>query len=91
MYILAGRPLFSQIPFITFMFIHIYGLWVVNSFVEELRDINRQQDLKDMKAKQKERVKEDLERDGIAKIQQSREQMMHFNDGFENEKSWSTT
>lgn len=45
MYLIHGRPLFGQIPFILFMFVHAYGLWVVNSYVEELRFFKYEKDL----------------------------------------------
>jgi len=45
MYLIHGRPLFSQIPFIFFMLIHVYGLWVVNSYVEELRSFKYEKEL----------------------------------------------
>lgn len=45
MYLIAGRPLFSQIPFIVFMLIHAYGLWVVNNYIEELNGFKYEKEL----------------------------------------------
>lgn len=36
MYLIGGRPLYSQIPFLLSMIAHLYGLWVVNYYVDEL-------------------------------------------------------
>jgi hypothetical protein len=86
--LIAGRPIFSQIPFILFMVIHAYGIWVVNRYVEQLRSENR--DIENSEMYQANRRKDsEYERDGIERLQKNRETLYKNNPAFqkdENEK-----
>ncbi len=60
MYIIGGRPLFSQLPFIISMIAHLYGLWVVNCYVDELRTVQLEEKVKEAD-EQREREQEERE------------------------------
>lgn len=98
MYLIGGRPLYSQVPFIISMIAHLYGLWVVNCYVDELNAGEIQEKVKDVEEK---RVQEARERsdnydvpNGIEVLQRKRlEEALDFdNNAFikpvESEKSW---
>lgn len=58
MYIIGGRPLFSQLPFIISMIAHLYGLWVVNCYVDELRTVQLEEKVKEAEEQREQEVRE---------------------------------
>ncbi|ODM96595.1 hypothetical protein Ocin01_10079 [Orchesella cincta] len=79
MYLIGGRPLYSQIPFILSMLAHLYGLWVVNCYVEELRGNIFEKRLEETKTKNEQAVIENSNitddiPNGIEQIQKKRMQ-----------------
>lgn len=89
MYLIGGRPLFSQIPFLISMLVHAYGLWVVNSYVEELRTGRYEEHVQEVKDAQAAREKEPVDDfdvpNGIEEIQRQRLRQGLVNPSFENQ------
>jgi hypothetical protein len=85
MYFIAGRPLFSQIPFIMFMFVHCYGLWVINNYVEELRTNTYQSkaEYKTQKNREERLESEEDRNNGIEKLAQKRKELYNDNVTFD--------
>ncbi|CAL8094689.1 unnamed protein product [Orchesella dallaii] len=76
MYLIGGRPLYSQVPFLLSMVVHLYGLWVVNCYVEELRGEIFEERIQETRAKNEQYVIENSNAEdapnGIEQIQRKR-------------------
>jgi len=67
-----------------FILFHIYGIWVVNRFIEEMRAERAQEKATEMRTKQKQYL-DDSERDEMERIQHLRQIAYQDNPTFQHD------